>query len=329
LFVTETRPFHDIDLSPPGMPNAFEPYRNLVWRTAVSLTGRATIEPAQGWVISSPVALQENSIIDARFHRRPTIRRYLADRVRLPTLRVRRPVASLRTVGEGNYFHLLIEVLGGRARLLDEHVPPEVPVVLAKWLREHEPFRAAVSAGAFGGREIIYQGHEYLSADGVYFFETSRHDAASILRASALFTRDTSVGRRRLFVTRRSTRRLQNEAELVPVLRSFGFEVVDPSALTMAEQVDLFASASHVVGIHGAGLTNLIFRGHCPAAVLELHHPKPSRWGAPPADYFYLCRTLGYRYDGIIGHTPTADDWSSSFAIEPVELRAALERLVA
>ena len=68
---------------------------------------------------------------------------------------------------------------------------------------------------------------------------------------------------------------------------------LDPGALGVQEQIDLFAGAEVVVAPHGAALANLVF---CPPGVrvLELFHPRyvnPCYWAIadnPGADYRYL-----------------------------------------
>jgi capsular polysaccharide biosynthesis protein len=52
--------------------------------------------------------------------------------------------------------------------------------------------------------------------------------------------------------------------------------------LTLEEQIDLFSNATHVIGVHGAGLTNLIHART--AAVLELF---AENHGLRP-DYFQI-----------------------------------------
>lgn len=56
-----------------------------------------------------------------------------------------------------------------------------------------------------------------------------------------------------------SARRLLNEAELADALVAIGFVVVAPETLPFEEQVALFASASVIVGLGGAGLFNAVF----------------------------------------------------------------------
>ncbi|AWJ85646.1 hypothetical protein TSH58p_18980 (plasmid) [Azospirillum sp. TSH58] len=66
---------------------------------------------------------------------------------------------------------------------------------------------------------------------------------------------------RRLYIqrTRSPKRRLENEAEVIALLAGAGYEILDLDGLSLADQIRSFAEATHVVGPHGAGLTNLVF----------------------------------------------------------------------
>ncbi len=92
----------------------------------------------------------------------------------------------------------------------------------------------------------------------------------------AFGVRSSRPGGRRIYVSRAdaSVRKVANEAALIEVLSSLGYETVSPGEnnRTVAAQAELFAQASHVVGLHGAGMTNIVF---CPPGtrVLELLHP--------------------------------------------------------
>lgn len=81
-------------------------------------------------------------------------------------------------------------------------------------------------------------------------------------------------GTRRLFVLRNgiATRRLLNQERIAALLQSrFGFEVVDPAAMTLPEQVAAFRDAAVVMGPHGSGLANAVFAER-PALLVELFH---------------------------------------------------------
>ena len=66
---------------------------------------------------------------------------------------------------------------------------------------------------------------------------------------------------KRLYVGRLDAlhRRVVNETEVARELEKEGFINVVSSRLSFAEQVQLFSDAEVIVGIHGAGLANLLF----------------------------------------------------------------------
>ncbi len=67
--------------------------------------------------------------------------------------------------------------------------------------------------------------------------------------------------KKRLFVDRnpKQGRLLENSLEVNAALRNAGYSSIDPGALPWSKQVEAFASTESIAGIHGAGLTNLLF----------------------------------------------------------------------
>lgn len=65
----------------------------------------------------------------------------------------------------------------------------------------------------------------------------------------------------RLYISRRkaSRRKVLNEAEVEQVLAAFGFTILCFEDYTFAEQVQLCANVHILVGLHGAGLSNMVF----------------------------------------------------------------------
>ncbi len=133
---------------------------------------------------------------------------------------------------------------------------------------------------------------------------------------------------RRVYLLRRGKRGLLNAPEVEAELVRAGFEAFDP-----AGQTDLhvkLADVSHVIGVHGAALANLVF---CRPGtrVLEL---LPSDLRAPY--YYSLCGSAGMPYGVIVGKStrerrredidlPT----HSPFQVRLDELAAAVAALVA
>lgn len=111
---------------------------------------------------------------------------------------------------------------------------------------------------------------------------------------------------RRLFISRATanTRRLINETAVVQALSPLGFEVIELDGLSVQAQAVLFAQAEVVVGIHGSGLTNLVFAS--PKTIMvELFSPffvYPCYWllaNWQELTYFYV---LGQAPEGPFFH---------------------------
>lgn len=126
--------------------------------------------------------------------------------------------------------------------------------------------------------------------------------------------KDSASRPKRLYVTRgsaKNTRRLTNEAELLDKLIPMGFEVFDPGANSVQDQIDTFTAAEVIVAPHGAALSNLVF---CSPGVrvLELFAPRyvnPCYWtiadNVPDSTYRYLVcgedpRPAGSPMDGVL-----------------------------
>lgn len=69
----------------------------------------------------------------------------------------------------------------------------------------------------------------------------------------------------RLFVSRADTpvRNLANEAALIQALRPLGFQPVCPGDFSFRAQLELFAAAELIIGVHGLGLMPMICARHC------------------------------------------------------------------
>jgi capsular polysaccharide biosynthesis protein len=89
-----------------------------------------------------------------------------------------------------------------------------------------------------------------------------------------------------------NNRAVRNQPAVLRRLERRGFEIIDPSMLTAAQQIETFSSASVVVSAHGAALANLVFASPG-SAVVELF---PA--GGVLPDYWRLASSAGltYRY---------------------------------
>jgi Glycosyltransferase 61 len=123
---------------------------------------------------------------------------------------------------------------------------------------------------------------------------------------------------RRFYISRKGSawRRLANEAEIVPLLVRRGFEILDPGLLSFTAQAEAMAEAGVVLGLHGAGLTNMIL---CKPGTTIAEITDPIRF--PQPSYYALASALGHRYWLIRGET--IDDGQPvfrDFRLDPKEL---------
>lgn len=131
----------------------------------------------------------------------------------------------------------------------------------------------------------------------------------------------------RLYVSRgdASHRRLCNEAAILELLNSYGFIAVEPGTLSFARQVELFSRARMVVGLHGAGLTNVMW-AHSPADVLEFGSEDLNDTG-----YRFLSNLCGHNHS-LISCRAFAHPQGAAYAdveVNVTALRKALEHLLA
>lgn len=119
----------------------------------------------------------------------------------------------------------------------------------------------------------------------------------ALLRGRLLGGAPGVVPGRRIYVPRtgrRNNRIIRNELAVRQLLDRRGFVTVDPGQMSLAEQIDTFATAEVVVAPHGAALANLAFASPG-ARVVELFAPdyvKTCYWAltqhVPGLEYRYL-----------------------------------------
>jgi capsular polysaccharide biosynthesis protein len=74
----------------------------------------------------------------------------------------------------------------------------------------------------------------------------------------------------KIYISRKGTRRVLNEMELINCLKKFGFKTILLEELDVQSQVEFFRNAEYIVAPHGAGLTNLAFSNKKNKKIIEL-----------------------------------------------------------
>ncbi|PRY12927.1 uncharacterized protein DUF563 [Kineococcus rhizosphaerae] len=288
---------------------------------------RATLTGREGWVFHDG-RLVEDLWQEAGFPARSLLppSRSLRPPVHLPGTTV-----SLLMPWSPNYYHWTVQTvprvlhvrraLGGSLDDVDQWlVPGRAPAFVAQWLD---------LLGVPASRRV-----EVVDADAQ--FSTDRLVVSSVpgrnrwvsaptvdlVRRAALPVPPTGTGRRLLLHRDGQVRRLLNADAVLEALARRGFEVVDPAALSITEEARTFAEADIVVGVHGAGLTNLVF---CRpgASVVEL---TPRSLVYPT--FAKLALAAGVRHRVVVGSEPRLP-WPLRFPDTHADLLVDVSRLLA
>jgi hypothetical protein len=151
---------------------------------------------------------------------------------------------------------------------------------------------------------------------------------AAIARLAALAP--ATGERRRLYCSRQTAnaRRIANHDQVEDVLRRHGFDTVLPEELSVAEQVRCFAGAEAVIGIHGAGMGNVVFSPPG-TTVVELAPEGHPGWRV----FWNLAAVRDHRYAAIVcRHADGQDAIPASnrdVVVDAVDLDRSLTQLLA
>ncbi|UZR92537.1 glycosyltransferase family 61 protein [Chondrinema litorale] len=101
---------------------------------------------------------------------------------------------------------------------------------------------------------------------------------------------------KRIYIGRKNARRIiQNENEVISVLKSFDFEIHYFENSSFKEQIKLISDAIILVSPHGAALTNINFMKKG-SKVLELHKRVTNKNDHHSKVYYHLANTLNLKY---------------------------------
>ncbi len=292
-----------------------------------SIRGDLLVEPVSGFVVLPGFRYVPTSLPYAYQAPKPSALGYLAARNGLrPALELDR-VISFRDVHEHNYFHFFNDVLT-KIPLLEEAGLLDAPVLIGARLFRRPFFQAAAPALSKAGLRLVDQGSAFVHAKEVVFCKSMPYTRTHIDRVLDLLDvpyANALTGTDKVFLMRSSIdtrqRLLANTEEVLALVRSYGFDVVDPGHLPLKEQMALLGNTRHLITIHGAGATNMIFRRGAPLDVLELFPAE----NIPP-HYFAIANSMGHGSDGLACGPSAAH---GQFQVPIERLRTAMERLLA
>ena len=190
---------------------------------------------------------------------------------------------SLACNMSNNYYHFMLEVAAKFYLIEKADITPDAPLIVDEVVLSIPQMREIIDALNTKGREIvsIKKNHKMnikelyiISEPNVivpnssikgesrtenFAFDKEAIDFLKYRLSSVLTTVKTDMPKR-IFLSRKNCNKRQcNEDELLPILQEYSFQVVYTENLSVAEQIQLFRNAEHVIGSSGAAFTNLIF----------------------------------------------------------------------
>lgn len=179
--------------------------------------------------------------------------------------------------GGKNYYHWMVDYLPGLGILEEKNLFRDLPVIFngeltlfQKQSLEHIGFDFSRHLDP-GEERVIHCSQLWATTRsskrktimGMPDWWQSEVEIETItwLRNAFLNTPSRDGAGRKLYLSRGDARfrRLLNDEEVVELMLDAGYDVIYPDQLSIGEQVSLFSEASHVVGVHGAAFTNIVF----------------------------------------------------------------------
>ncbi len=127
----------------------------------------------------------------------------------------------------------------------------------------------------------------------------------------------------KIFITREHApnRTIQNENELKPILRRFGYTILSMEKIPFEKQMQYAASASKLISLHGAGLTHMLWMKE-KSTVLEIRLNNDAHNNC----YFSLASDLNLRYHYLLAEkmNPKLSTQKTNFMVNAEEFEDAL-----
>jgi hypothetical protein len=184
-------------------------------------------------------------------------------------VRVHGPVVLAAILGGETYFHWMTEglpLLCETLRVLKaKNIKPAAIITHQELKGFHRETLNLVGVGQ--AKVFQINRREYFDCDSLYFTVPKivsgrlSSEEIKLLRKKILRKKPSNKTFRHLAILRRrnESRGLVHYEQIRNILHRKGFEIIDPSKMTVKDQARLFSEAKVVIGAHGAALTNLVF----------------------------------------------------------------------
>lgn len=223
------------------------------------------------------------------------------------------------------YYHWICDVLPRFHRVL-ERLPSDVRF-LVPWQMEPWKWDALEAIGVARERCVRFPAGAHWRVDELYYAPpaamTGDHDPEAMRWVNERVCHSLSPGTEpRIFISRRkaASRRLANEAELYPVLDAQGFRIVCAEDVPFRKQVAVFMGCRVALGVHGGGMTNMVW-ARPGARVIEILHPDETNRRC----YWSLANSVGHVYGNCVASKgEKSEGGNSPITLEPKTMKRVI-----
>lgn len=223
------------------------------------------------------------------------------------------------------YFHWFTDALP-RLFVCLKHLHGH-PVLLPETYRQYAYITDSLDR--LGQPFLFYDGAcrvgELLLPDHVSVSGNYHEPTLQAVRAALLGNKPASRPHRRIYISRQFAhfRKLKQEDAFTAMLGRFGFETHYFETYSLDEQIRLMQETSHCIGLHGGGLTNILFQ-QAGTRVLELRFPGDGQNNC----YYSLAAACGVDYYYLTGSQRVADTHTDDLLLDLEAAEAALRQLL-
>jgi capsular polysaccharide biosynthesis protein len=206
-------------------------------------------------------------------------------------------------VGE-SYYHFFSEVLSAFFTYKQIALSDERPIVIRRKIYETKYFQYLLENTELEQYKFVVLEEQSICVKKLYIARGSFSKEYWQGVRSWIGAVPKNEKKRRVFLNRANGvgRNIKNIKEICALLEQYDFEIIDTEYYSIEEQRRLMNEVEYLIGIHGAGLTNMLFLDPAKAKVLEINPMFQNEEGLRP-HYYWLAACLELPYDCIMGET--------------------------
>ena len=212
----------------------------------------------------------------------------------------------------GGYYDFVFLVAAKLCRIKDtlpasefEAACVSYPLFGTAYEREFLALLGVAAGRVIDSRAVNVTFERCVLADAGHWFYPNRADVLTLRKHVLSQIPPDEVPRKRIYISRSGRRRVVNEPEVVALLQTYGFEIIEDIPRSVTEQVQIYQNANFIVGPHGASFGNLLW---CrPGTQLfEIFAPTYT-----PGFFRYLAHELGLGYSAYYHGPAGTGDWAA------------------